>query len=170
MTETDLNLLREAIAVARRAREHGNHPFGALIADEHGRVLLTAENTAVTERDCTGHAETNLMRAASRSVAREQLARCTLYTSTEPCVMCAGAIHWGGVGRVVFALPESELYAMVADSPDHLRMPCRELYARRASPVKVSGPALLDEARAVHAGFWKGDGEPWAPPATEQAL
>ena len=62
MNEIDLQHLREAIALARSAREHGNHPFGALLVDEHKTVLLEAENTVVTERDCTGHAETNLMR------------------------------------------------------------------------------------------------------------
>src|SRR5215831_5405116 len=106
MNETDIRHLRAAIALAHSARAHGNHPFGALLADETGAVLLEAENTVVTERDCTGHAETNLMRLASRRFGQEQLASCTLYTSTEPCAMCAGAIHWGNVGRVVYALSE----------------------------------------------------------------
>jgi len=152
----DLDHLRRAILVAARAREHGNHPFGATLVDEHGQVLLEAENTVVTERDLTGHAETNLVRLASRQFTPEQLARCTLYTSTEPCAMCAGAIHWSGIRRVVFALSEEDLYALVGPSPDHLLLPCREVFARSGRPVAVSGPAPeLDEAaRAVHAGFW----------------
>jgi tRNA(Arg) A34 adenosine deaminase TadA len=96
MNDFDLNLLRQAIDVARRARAHGNHPFGAVLADEQGKVLLEAENTVNTARDCTGHAELNLMRAASQSFAPEILAHCALYTSTEPCPMCSGAIFWGG--------------------------------------------------------------------------
>jgi tRNA(Arg) A34 adenosine deaminase TadA len=102
MDETDVRCMRAAIAVARRSRDKGNHPFGAVLADEQGRILLEAENTAVTERDCTGHAETNLIRQAVRVYDADFLARCTLYTSTEPCPMCAAAIFWGNVRRVVY--------------------------------------------------------------------
>lgn len=154
MTDVDVQLLRRAIDIARRAREHGNHPFGALLADEQGRVLIEAENTVNTEHDCTGHAELNLMRLASRQFNFDDLARCTLYTSTEPCPMCAGAIFWGGVGRVVYALSEGGLYAMTGDSPHTLPLTCREVLARGGRPVTVLGPAIEDEARQVHAGFW----------------
>lgn len=154
MTDRDLHLLRLAIDIARRAREHGNHPFGALLADEQGRVLLEAENTVNTERDCTGHAELNLMRLASRQYTFDELTRCTLYTSTEPCPMCAGAIFWGGVGRVVYALSEGGLYAMTGDSPHKLPLACREVLAQGGRPIDVSGPAIEDEARQVHEGFW----------------
>ncbi len=65
MNNTDLEHLRTAIEVAQVARDHGNHPFGAILVDENNQVLLQAENTVVTESDCTGHAETNLMRLAS---------------------------------------------------------------------------------------------------------
>ena len=154
LDETDLMHLRAAITLARSARAHGNHPFGALLADERGAVLLEAENTVVTERDCTGHAETNLMRLASRRFGPDRLANCTLYTSTEPCAMCAGAIHWGGVGRVVYALSEEQLYAIIGPSPEHLMLPCREVFARSQRPIDVLGPAIEDEARAVHEDFW----------------
>ena len=156
MNDSDLNHLRTAIQVAGRAREHGNHPFGALLVDENNQVLMRAENTVTTTRDCTGHAETNLVRLASQRFTTEQLARCTLYSSTEPCAMCAGAIHWSGIGRVVFALSERALYDIVGPSPEHLLLPCREVFARSQRPVEVLGSsAELDaEARAVHAGFW----------------
>lgn len=156
MNETDLAHLRTSIEVAQEARDHGNHPFGAILVDEHGEVLLRAENTVVTERDCTGHAETNLMRLASKHFPPEKLSTCTLYTSTEPCAMCAGAIHWGNVGRVVFALSETDLYEMVEPSPEHLLLPCRDVFARTQRRVDVEGPApeLSKEARAVHEGFW----------------
>lgn len=156
MNNTDLQHLRTSIEVAGLARQHGNHPFGAILVDENNQVLLQAENTVVTERDCTGHAETNLMRLASQQFTPEELATCTLYTSTEPCAMCAGAIHWGNVGRVVFALSEIDLYEMVGPSPEHLLLPCRDVFARTQRHVEVVGPASeLDvEARAVHEGFW----------------
>src|SRR5512140_326530 len=127
MNQTDLQHLRTSIEVAQHAREHGNHPFGAILVDENNQVLLEAENTVITGRDCTGHAETNLMRFASQQFPPEKLARCTLYTSTEPCAMCAGAIHWGNVRRVVFALSEVSLYEIAGPLPENLLLPCREV-------------------------------------------
>jgi len=159
MNDEDLEHLRTAIEVAQKAREHGNHPFGALLVDENNQVVLQAENTVITGSDCTGHAETNLMRLASQRFPPEQLATCTLYTSTEPCAMCSGAIHWGNVRRVVYALGEPELYALIGPSPDHLLLPCRDVFARSGRRVEVVGPApeLGQEARAVHKGFWSTD-------------
>ena len=154
-----LTHLRAAIAVARRSRENGNHPFGALLVDETGAVLLEAENTVNTARDCTGHAETNLVRLASQRFDRAVLERSTLYTSTEPCAMCSGAIHWSGIGRVVYALGEEGLYAMTSDgtNPDNetMALPCREVFERCVRPVEVVGPLIEDEARVVHEGFWR---------------
>jgi tRNA(Arg) A34 adenosine deaminase TadA len=156
MNSRDLDHLRTAIDIARQAREHGNHPFGALLVDENSEVLLQAENTVVTGRDCTGHAETNLMRLATQHFSLEELAKCTLYTSTEPCAMCAGAIHWGNVRRVVYALGEIDLYALIGPASENLLLPCREVFAHSQRHVDVEGPASeLDvEARAVHEGFW----------------
>jgi tRNA(Arg) A34 adenosine deaminase TadA len=156
MNDIEIELLRSAISVARQAREHGNHPFGAVLVDSDNHILLQAENTVVTERDCTGHAETNLVRLATQHFSAEHLEHFSLYTSTEPCAMCAGAIHWSRIGRVVFALSEADLYAIIGPSPEHLLLPCREVFAHSQSPVEVVGPALeLDvEARAVHEGFW----------------
>jgi tRNA(Arg) A34 adenosine deaminase TadA len=147
-------LLRRAIALAASARAHGNQPFGALLADENGEILLEAENTINTASDATGHAETNLVRLASQKFAFEVLAKTTLYTSTEPCPMCSGAIFWSGIGRVVYALSEDGLYAMTGASPESLKLPCREVFACAGRPVEVTGPLLEEEAALVHAGFW----------------
>ncbi|GAB4196668.1 MAG: nucleoside deaminase [Roseiflexaceae bacterium] len=117
-------------------------------------MLLQAENSVVTDHDITAHAETNLVRLAWRSLTPQQLVGCTLYTSTEPCAMCAGAIHWAGIGRVVYGLAESELHAMAGASSNHLMLPCREVFARAQRPITVAGPLLEDEARAVHHDFW----------------
>jgi len=156
MIDRDLKHLRTAIEVAQAAREHGNHPFGAILVDENDQVLLQAENTVVTGSDCTGHAETNLMRLATQHYSSEKLVSCTLYTSTEPCAMCAGAIHWGNVRRVVYALSEVALYEIIGPSPEHLLLSCREVFARSQRSVEVVGPAseLDAEARTVHEGFW----------------
>jgi len=156
MNDIDLEHLQTAISVAWQAREHGNHPFGAVLVDEHNQVLLQAENTVTTGRDCTGHAETNLVRLASERFSPEQLARCTLYSSTEPCAMCAGAIYWSQIGRVVYAISEVDLYAIIGPSPEHLLLPCREVFSRSQRTIEVHGPipALEMEARLVHENFW----------------
>jgi len=156
MSERDIALLQQAIAIARRAREHGNHPFGALLAGPDGTVLLEAENTVNTDRDCTGHAETNLMRLASQKYDAEFLAQCSLYTSTEPCAMCSGAIYWGGVGRVVYALAEVDLYKITGRNPKNptLALPSREVFSHGQRVIQVEGPFELPEAMEVHQGFW----------------
>jgi tRNA(Arg) A34 adenosine deaminase TadA len=154
MRDYDLDYLQMAIATAGKAREHGNHPFGAVLVDGSGRLVLEAENTVMTARDCTGHAETNLMRKACAQLSTEVLAGCTLYTSTEPCAMCSGAIFWGGVSRVVFGLSEAGLLEMTT-GPNFLNLPCSEVFSRGGRAIEVLGPLLVEQARKVHVGFWK---------------
>jgi tRNA(Arg) A34 adenosine deaminase TadA len=157
LSEADLSYLRRAIDLAKMAREHGNHPFGALLVGADGEVLAEAENSVLTDRDCTAHAELNLVRLACRRYDMATLAGSTLFSSTEPCAMCAGAIHWSGIGRVVYALSEERLYQVTGDDPADrpLKLPCREVLARCARPIEVSGPALEAEAELVHRGFWR---------------
>ncbi|MBN1314782.1 MAG: nucleoside deaminase [Anaerolineales bacterium] len=155
MNEGDQRLIRASLEVARKAREHGNHPFGALLVDAQGQILLTAENTVVTEKDCTGHAETNLVRQATRTYDHDFLATCSLYSSTEPCAMCAGAIFWSNIRRVVFGLSEESLITLAGGiNEGTLYLPCRELFARGQKPITVVGPVLEEEAKKVHEGFW----------------
>src|SRR6187402_628330 len=115
MDAADLTHLARAVELAREARARGDHPFGAVLVTADGRTV-EALNSVNTENDPTGHAETNLVRAAAGSVEPEAFAASTLYTSTEPCAMCSGAIYWSGVGRVVFALSEEGLAELVGDS------------------------------------------------------
>ena len=154
---SDERLLLQAIAVARESRAHGNHPFGALLVDHDGRVLLSAENTVFTGRDATGHAETNVVRQATAAYSADELAAMALYSSTEPCAMCAGAIYWSGIGAVVYALPETTLYELTGEDPQNLTMllPCRTVFDAGRRSIAVRGPFELEEAREVHAGFWQ---------------
>ena len=149
LSATDLRLLRAAIELSARARAAGNQPYGALLADAEGRVLLEAGNTQVTTGDCTGHAELNLVRAASSRFDRERLATCTIYASGEPCSMCAGAIYWAGVRRLVFGLSIETMTALAGPAADELALPCAEVLASGTQRVEVLGPALEDEARRV---------------------
>ena len=155
MNENDLKLMGFTINVARKARKNGNHPFGSVLVDEFGTILLESENTTQTERDCTAHAETNLVRQASRKYNYDFLAKCTLYASTEPCPMCSGAIYWSNIRRVVYGLSEEGLYEMAGNNiEDVLLLPCQEVFARGHKEIEVIGPILEEEARKVHQGFW----------------
>jgi len=153
--EADQKHLRTAIAVSKRAVSNGNHPFGAVLADAGGTVVLEAENTVLTSGDVTGHAETNLVRAASGRNP-EELRASTLYTSCEPCAMCSGAIYWAGIGRVVYGLAESELLAITGAHPGNptLSLPCRNVFAAGQRSTIVVGPLLAEEAAEPHRTFW----------------
>ena len=150
-TEIDERLVRQAIDLARRARQAGNHPFGALLA-LNGAVLLTSQNTIATDRDPTAHAESNLIAAAIRTLTPDQIRRSVLYSSCEPCAMCTGKMYWAGVRSVVYALPSEQLAALAARD---FVIPCRELFSRSRENVQVIGPVLVEEARGVHLGFWQ---------------
>ena len=149
MTQPSPRYLRYAIMIADRARQHGNSPFGAVLVSDRGRILVEGENTQVAMSDCTGHAETNLLREASRCYPRRLLSRCTLYVNAEPCAMCAGAIFWSGVGRVVFGLGSERLSALTKENEDCLFEHCAEVLARGTHPVEVFGPMIEEEAEEV---------------------
>jgi tRNA(Arg) A34 adenosine deaminase TadA len=148
--------LRLSFAVARRAREHGNHPFGALLVGPDGTVLMEQENGYLPDRDMTAHAERVLMTRASIAHDPAFLAGCTMYVSAEPCAMCAGAAYWAGLGRVVFALTERQLKALTGAHPENptLDLPCRTVFASGQRVVEVIGPLLAEEAAALHDGVW----------------
>lgn len=156
--ERDRQLLQRAIEIAHEARAEGNTPFGALLADRDGNILLEQPNIEVTTNDCTGHAEAALARRASMIYTKAQLWDCTLYTSCEPCCMCTGAIYWGNIGRIVFAMSESALFEATgahAEKPS-FNHSCREILSKGQKDIVVNGPfpELMEQAKAPHAGFW----------------
>jgi tRNA(Arg) A34 adenosine deaminase TadA len=153
---SDEHYLRLTLAIARAARAAGNHPFGAILVGPDGAVLLQAGNAHGGAHDRTAHAERVLMTEASRTYAADFLQACTLYSSAEPCAMCAGAAYWAGVGRVVYALSEDDLRALIGPHSENLTMnlPCRIVLGAGQRYIDVVGPLLEAEARAVHEGFW----------------
>ena len=152
----DESFLRRSFDVAQRARTHGNHPFGAVLVSAQGEVLMEAENGFMPEHDMTGHAERLLATQASKQLAPEVRAGSTLYTSAEPCAMCAGAIYWTGIGRVVFGLSERRLKTITGNHAENptLDLPCRAVFAAGQRHVEVTGPLLEEEAAALHDGVW----------------
>jgi len=152
-------LMRQAIALSSSARSHGNKPFGALLTDLNGAVLLTSENTEYTDRDTTCHAEMNLMSLASQKLNMNQRSQSIMYASCEPCAMCAGAVFFAGVRAVVFGLSAECLSNnWVTDNQPAiplLDIGCRDVFETcRSHETVVLGPILEDEALAPHIGFW----------------
>ena len=158
VSQQDLQLLRQSIELAEEAKARGRHPFAAVVADRNGKIIASAGNNSMPpEGDPTQHAELAAAAKAARLLGPEELAQCTLYTSAEPCCMCAGAIYWTGIGRVVYALSEHALLALTGDHPENptFSLPCREVFARGQRQIPVLGPMLEHEAAQAHVGFWK---------------
>ncbi|MGO4144604.1 nucleoside deaminase [Paenarthrobacter sp. YAF11_1] len=157
-SERDLDFLRQAIALSQQVKAEGRHPFGAVVVDERGTVVSSKGNNSMPpEGDPTQHAELRAAAEAFRKLSPDQLARSTLYSSAEPCAMCAGAVYWTGIGRVVYGLSEESLLGITGDNPENptLSLPCREVFSRGQRHISVVGPLLEDEAAEPHRDFWQ---------------
>jgi tRNA(Arg) A34 adenosine deaminase TadA len=155
--ERDARFLRRSFDVARRAMSNGNHPFGAVLIGRDGTVLIEAENGYMPAHDGTAHAERLLASQACTRFDAKTLREATIYSSAEPCAMCAGAIYWAGIGRLVYGLSEHRLRQLTGDHPENptLDLPCREVFASGQRATEVVGPLLEDEAAALHEGVWR---------------
>ena len=154
----DIQNLKRAIEISRESRKNGNTPFGALLADAEGKILLEQPNVEITERKCTGHAETQVAERASMEYSKDFLAGCTLYTTAEPCAMCSGAIYWAAMDRVVYGITHNDLLPQSGADPLYptFDLPCREVFARGQKNIEVVGPfpELVEEIAEVHKGYW----------------
>ena len=157
LNDVDGRYLRQAITLADKARERGNRPFGALIVAANGRVLAEASNANGESGDCTAHAELSAIRLASPLHCRDALATATLYSSAEPCVMCAGAIFWSAIGRVVYGIDAERLRVFRGERLDQkdAELSCRDVFERSSHPIECIGPSLIAEASQSHQGGWK---------------
>ncbi|MDB5819403.1 MAG: tRNA-specific adenosine deaminase [Rhizobacter sp.] len=147
--------LRRANAVAERAAALGRHPFGAiLVAADHVTVLAEQGNV-----DTVNHAEAVLARTAALNYSAEQLWACTLYTTAEPCCMCAGTQYWANIGRVVYGMTEERLLELTGNHDENptMSLPCRDVFARGQKAIEVIGPVpeVEEEMAAIHREFWK---------------
>lgn len=97
----DEHYMRMALQEAERAFEADEVPVGAIVVCQ-GRILAKAHNLTETLHDVTAHAEMQALTAASEALGGKYLDQCTLYVTVEPCIMCAGAIGWSQMGRVVY--------------------------------------------------------------------
>lgn len=147
--------LRHANAIAQRALDAGHHPFGALlVGPDHETVLIEQGNV-----DSVNHAEAVLARAAAASHPSEFLWRCTLYTTVEPCCMCAGTQYWAHIGRLAYGMDEHRLLALTGNHAENptLSLPCREVFSRGQKAIRVWGPVPEVEAEiaVLHERFWQ---------------
>ena len=152
--ERMLRHLRRANAVAQAAMDAGHHPFGALLVAPDGETVLLEQRNV----DSVNHAEAVLARDAARQFAPDLLWGCTLYTTVEPCAMCAGTQYWAHIGQLVYGMSEQRLLQLTGNHAENptLDLPCREVFARGQKDMRVIGPvaALAEVIAATHRAFW----------------
>jgi tRNA(Arg) A34 adenosine deaminase TadA len=149
----DVRWLRYALQLALESVEAGDYAFGAALVTQDDQLLLSARQTVAVPGTRLGHAELNVLLEAQSPFSREQIAGCTLYSSTEPCPMCSGAIGWS-VNRLVFGLSQKRMYELFrGTSPPRFRTAwdCRTVLDDLEPPMEVVGPLLEDEAAMAHA-------------------
>jgi tRNA(Arg) A34 adenosine deaminase TadA len=159
LSAQDATLLRRAFALAGEARARGDRPFAAVIADEQGRVLAEAGSTQGKGGGGTlAHSEMNALHEVLRAgLPREALRRATIYSSGEPCAMCAAAIFYTGIGRAVYGLSAGAILHLRNAQPHTagLSLSCRAVLDSAAERVEVIGPCLEAEGAAPHKGYWQ---------------
>ena len=143
--EEDKRFMRIAIEASRESVRDGNYPYGAVLVSPDGELLHVAKNKQLT--DSTGHAEVVLVREAAAKLGPQKLVGATVYASGEPCAMCAGALFWARVGRVVYGMSTATI--MRVGGPPTLSLPCAQVLAGGSHTVQVDGPLLEVEAAAV---------------------
>jgi tRNA(Arg) A34 adenosine deaminase TadA len=149
MNAKDEIFLRQAIQLAREARANGERPFGAVLVQD-GQLVAQAGDQCRALSDPTAHAELRLISTYCQASGKISLEGHTLYSLTEPCVMCSGAIKWAVISRVVFSVPQ----AMLQTVSGGLQKPsCDSLVNTGQRHIEVSGPYLLEEGFAVYHGF-----------------
>ena len=148
MSEKDEDWMRHAIQLAHDAGETGEVPVGAVIVNEKGSILAAASNLTIKNVDPTAHAEILALRIAATRVGNYRLNGATVYTTIEPCAMCAGALVHARIARLVYGAADERFGAVkthfrICDSP--------ELNHR----IEITSGVLADECRALMQDFFK---------------
>ncbi|MBD8079414.1 nucleoside deaminase [Cellulosimicrobium arenosum] len=143
LSVTDRTHLDAALRLAHAALAEGNRPFGAVLVAADGRILATGRNAVARSGDPTAHAELDAVRAVARE-DRAAAVGATMFASGEPCPMCAAALVWAGVGRIVFGTSAPDIRRVVAASPS-FALRCADVVAASDVTIDVVGPALGEE-------------------------
>src|SRR5688500_6669322 len=148
MSELDVRWMRVALTAAHRAGEGGEVPIGACVVDENGQLLVAASNTMIGDNDPTAHAEVRAIRGAAEIKKNYRLTGATVYTTIEPCVMCAGALVNARIKRLVFGAHDERFGAVETvfrlcdnDSLNHR--------------IEIVSGVLADECRALMQDFFQ---------------
>jgi tRNA(Arg) A34 adenosine deaminase TadA len=152
-TAEDRVYMARAYSLATYAVTHGGGPFGALLVKD-GKILAEYSNCVHSTGDVTKHAETGLISAFSPKIDRETFSKSTLYTSTEPCAMCCGAICFAGIGRVVYGTSEAPFEQVMGLPPDPNPLTSHEILGRIAPKVKVLCPLMEAQGLSIHEDYW----------------
>lgn len=147
---TDEARIRRCYELALRAVQHGSEPFGALLVKDD-TIIMEAENATRKGEDPTRHAETELLDRALRELGIDGVRGATIYTSTEPCLMCCGKMYWAGLARLVFGVRISELRRLMDFD---YRLTADGLFESMSPRIPVSGPVLEADGLAQHRTFW----------------
>ena len=135
--------MRLALDEAHLAFDHGEIPVGAVVVSNNGRIIARAHNLTETLSDVTAHAEMQAITAAANTLGGKYLTDCTLYVTVEPCVMCAGALGWAQVSRVVYGCSDNKRgYSCFAPQALHPKAQCL-------------GGVLEEECRQIMQDFFR---------------
>lgn len=148
MTKTEEQLKKDeffmgkALDEAREALKSGEVPIGAIVVC-HDRIIARAHNMTEMLTDVTAHAEMQAITSAANALGGKYLTECTLYVTVEPCTMCAGAIGWAQIPRIVYGTrDEKRGYSLVAPKALHTK-------------AKITGGILEEECRQLMVDFFK---------------
>jgi tRNA(adenine34) deaminase len=165
MLQADVQFMQIALAEAEKAGDLEEVPIGACIVSPEGEVLAAASNRTITDNDPTAHAEILALRAAAARKGNYRLTGTTVYTTIEPCAMCAGALVNARVGRLVFGAHDERFGAVetrfrLCDSPD--------LNHR----MQIESGVLAEECRGLMQEFFRGRrvSKPAAAPSPSQGV
>ncbi len=141
--QLDEQFMRRALEEARSAAEADEVPIGAIVVSPKGAIIGRGHNLTEALNDVTAHAEMQAITAAATRLGGKYLTGCTLYVTVEPCAMCAGAIGWAQISRIVYGAPDPKrgYRVFAARPPFHPR-------------ARVEGGLLADEATALLRSFF----------------
>ena len=149
MSNSPEEFLRRAIVLAHQSRQQGGDPFGAVLVFDN-RIVHESTDRSVESSDPTFHAELSVISEYCRQQHQFRLKNFTLYTSCEPCLMCAGAIHWSGITQVVFSTSQQMLQQL---SGGRRKPTLASLLNAERQRVEIIGPLLPEEGLSVFEGY-----------------
>jgi tRNA(Arg) A34 adenosine deaminase TadA len=148
LNENDESFLRRAIQLAQQARENGQEPFGAVLV-KNNEIVAEGGNQIYATSDPTAHAENKLIRDYCQKNKIMNLEGFSLYCSTEPCMLCSGAVFWARITKIVFSVSQKMLQEIHGGST---KTDCRTLL--KPHPwIEIIGPVLIEEGLKVLEGY-----------------